>query len=99
MRLRRCASVLECGCPENVSEVSKSARRENFSHAFKLWRIFMNRVGSFGGPKMSFETVSPLPLLEAAILAEMKPISDCRLYAFVDTAYLHGRAPENIAEQ
>src|SRR5438477_7674486 len=29
----------------------------------------------------------------------MKPISDCRLYAFVDTAYLHGRAPENIAEQ
>ena len=29
----------------------------------------------------------------------MKPLSDCRLYAFVDTAYLHGRAPEWIAQQ
>jgi len=29
----------------------------------------------------------------------MKPLSDCRLYAFVDTAYLHGRAPEIIARQ
>ena len=29
----------------------------------------------------------------------MKPLSDCRLYAFVDTAYLHGRAPEFIAQQ
>src|SRR5262249_11279524 len=29
----------------------------------------------------------------------MKPLSDCRLYAFVDTAYLHGRAPESIARQ
>lgn len=29
----------------------------------------------------------------------MKPLSDCRLYAFVDTAYLHGRAPELIAQQ
>jgi len=29
----------------------------------------------------------------------MKPISDCRLYAFVDTAYLHGRAPEFVAQQ
>jgi thiamine-phosphate pyrophosphorylase len=29
----------------------------------------------------------------------MKPISECRLYAFVDTAYLHGRAPENVARQ
>jgi len=28
-----------------------------------------------------------------------KPLSDCRLYAFVDTAYLHGRAPEFIAQQ
>jgi thiamine-phosphate pyrophosphorylase len=27
----------------------------------------------------------------------MKPLSECRLYAFVDTAYLHGRAPETIA--
>jgi thiamine-phosphate pyrophosphorylase len=29
----------------------------------------------------------------------MKPLSDCRLYAFVDTTYLHGRAPEFIAQQ
>jgi thiamine-phosphate pyrophosphorylase len=30
---------------------------------------------------------------------EMKPLSDCRLYTFVDTAYLNGRAPEWIAQQ
>lgn len=29
----------------------------------------------------------------------MKPISDCRLYTFVDTAYLHGRVPEMVAQQ
>lgn len=29
----------------------------------------------------------------------MKPLADCRLYTFVDTAYLHGRAPEWIAQQ
>src|SRR5262245_13720209 len=29
----------------------------------------------------------------------MKPLSDCRLYAFVDSAYLHGRAPEVVARQ
>ena len=29
----------------------------------------------------------------------MKPLADCRLYAFVDTAYLHGRAPEKVAWQ
>jgi thiamine-phosphate pyrophosphorylase len=29
----------------------------------------------------------------------MKPLSSCRLYAFVDTAYLRGRAPELIAQQ
>lgn len=29
----------------------------------------------------------------------MKPLSACRLYAFVDTAYLHGRAPEVVAQQ
>lgn len=27
----------------------------------------------------------------------MKPLTECRLYAFVDTAYLHGRAPEVVA--
>jgi thiamine-phosphate pyrophosphorylase len=29
----------------------------------------------------------------------MKPLADCRLYAFVDTAYLLGRAPEFVAQQ
>jgi thiamine-phosphate pyrophosphorylase len=28
----------------------------------------------------------------------MKPISQCQLYAFVDTAFLHGRAPETLAK-
>lgn len=29
----------------------------------------------------------------------MKPLADCRLYAFVDTAYLGDRAPEMVARQ
>ncbi len=29
----------------------------------------------------------------------MKPLTDCKLYAFVDTAYLRGRAPEAVAQQ
>jgi thiamine-phosphate pyrophosphorylase len=29
----------------------------------------------------------------------MKPLSECFLYTFVDTAYLHGRAPHEIARQ
>lgn len=29
----------------------------------------------------------------------MKPLVDCKLYAFVDTAYLHGRSPELVAQQ
>jgi thiamine-phosphate pyrophosphorylase len=29
----------------------------------------------------------------------MKPLADCRLYAFVDTAYFHGRAPAVFAQQ
>jgi thiamine-phosphate pyrophosphorylase len=29
----------------------------------------------------------------------LKLLSDCRLYTFVDTAYLHGRAPEVVAQQ
>lgn len=29
----------------------------------------------------------------------MKPLSECRLYAFVDTAYLRGRAPEAVVQQ
>jgi thiamine-phosphate pyrophosphorylase len=29
----------------------------------------------------------------------MKPLADCRLYAFVDTAFFHGRAPELVAQQ
>ena len=29
----------------------------------------------------------------------MKPLADCKLYTFVDTAYLHGRLPETVAQQ
>jgi thiamine-phosphate pyrophosphorylase len=29
----------------------------------------------------------------------VKPLTECRLYTFVDTAYLHGRAPEVVAQQ
>jgi thiamine-phosphate pyrophosphorylase len=29
----------------------------------------------------------------------VKPLGDCQLYTFVDTAYLHGRAPELVAQQ
>ena len=29
----------------------------------------------------------------------MKPLAECRLYAFVDTAYLHGRSPAEITRQ
>ena len=29
----------------------------------------------------------------------MKSLEDCRLYTFVDTAYLNGRAPETVAQQ
>jgi thiamine-phosphate pyrophosphorylase len=36
--------------------------------------------------------------LEAYVCHDaMKPLSECRLYTFVDTAYLHGRAPEAVA--
>jgi len=29
----------------------------------------------------------------------IKPLAECRLYAFVDTAYVHGRSPELVARQ
>ena len=29
----------------------------------------------------------------------MKQLADCKLYAFIDTAYLHGRRPEVVAQQ
>jgi thiamine-phosphate pyrophosphorylase len=29
----------------------------------------------------------------------VKPLADCKLYTFVDTAYLNGRAPELVAQQ
>lgn len=29
----------------------------------------------------------------------MNPLSDCRLYAFVDSTYLHGRQPAEVAQQ
>lgn len=33
------------------------------------------------------------------LLRNMKSLSECRLYTFVDTAYLHGRKPEEVAQQ
>src|ERR1017187_2234861 len=32
-------------------------------------------------------------------ISQMKPLADCKLYTFVDTAYLQGRAPELVAQQ
>ena len=32
-------------------------------------------------------------------IARVKPLAECRLYTFVDTAYLLGRAPEVVAQQ
>jgi thiamine-phosphate pyrophosphorylase len=29
----------------------------------------------------------------------VKPLAECKLYAFVDTAYLRGRAPQTVAQQ
>ena len=29
----------------------------------------------------------------------LKALNDCRLYTFVDSAYLHGRDPIQVAEQ
>ena len=29
----------------------------------------------------------------------MKPLAECKLYTFIDTAYLNGRAPELVAQQ
>jgi len=29
----------------------------------------------------------------------MKPLADCKLYTFIDSAYLHGRTPELLAQQ
>lgn len=29
----------------------------------------------------------------------MKPLAECKLYTFIDAAYLHGRAPELVAQQ
>ncbi len=29
----------------------------------------------------------------------MKPLADCRLYAFIDSAYLHGRPPAEVASK
>lgn len=37
--------------------------------------------------------------VEFATIFQMKPLADCKLYTFVDTAYLNGRAPEFVAQQ
>jgi thiamine-phosphate pyrophosphorylase len=38
-------------------------------------------------------------LPDAATTQKMKPLPDCKLYTFVDTACLSGRAPEVVAQQ
>lgn len=37
--------------------------------------------------------------LQTFYQANMKPLEDCKLYTFVDAAYLNGRAPELVAQQ
>jgi thiamine-phosphate pyrophosphorylase len=32
-------------------------------------------------------------------VSPVKPLAECKLYTFVDTAYLHGRTPEIVAQQ
>src|SRR5882724_64346 len=38
-------------------------------------------------------------LKPTALLPRMKPLADCQLYTFVDTAFLRGRQPDAIAQQ
>jgi thiamine-phosphate pyrophosphorylase len=38
-----------------------------------------------------------IPIIKPTLA--LKPLSECRLYTFVDTAYLRGRAPETVARQ
>ncbi len=33
------------------------------------------------------------------LVPRMKPLAECKLYAFIDTAYLHGRKPADVARQ
>ncbi len=40
-----------------------------------------------------------ISLQSVSTARKVKPLSDCRLYAFIDTAYLHGRAPDSVARQ
>lgn len=49
----------------------------------------VNRRGFALSPVKSLPNLSRL----------VKPLSDCRLYTFVDTAYLHGRDPALVAQQ
>jgi thiamine-phosphate pyrophosphorylase len=39
------------------------------------------------------------PVALPALEPHVKPLAECKLYAFVDTAYLRGRAPEQVAQQ
>src|ERR1051325_1242022 len=57
--------------------------------------VFTDFQRSNGGAHFAFE----LALANHVYSHEMKPLADCRLYAFVDTAYLNGRTPEFIAQQ
>jgi thiamine-phosphate pyrophosphorylase len=53
---------------------------------FRAWNLHFIAEGAASG-------------LQWKDIREMKPLSECRLYAFVDTTCLRGRAPEVVAQQ
>src|SRR6202167_3188614 len=56
----------------------------------------LSTAGLFFGRALSIPVALPKKSVK---LSPMKPLADCQLYTFVDTAYLHGRAPELVAQQ
>src|SRR5207302_2517609 len=57
-------------------------------------------INSLAAPDASRSRRRPDGLaLSCRRLAVMKPLSECRLYTFVDTAYLRSRTPPEVAQQ
>src|SRR6202167_725941 len=56
----------------------------------------LSTAGLFFGRALSIPVALPKKSVK---LSPMKPLGDCKLYTFVDTAYQHGRAPELVAQQ
>src|SRR5690349_17841662 len=48
---------------------------------------------------LSFTAHSPTGLLSSQALTMIKPLADCKLYTFIDSAYLRGRDPATLAQQ